>query len=535
MKRKILLFTASFVAVLLLSPAKAQILNENTFKIGSTLNLIETHYVDSADVNALTEKAIVEILHSLDPHSTYISAKDVNDINEPLNGNFEGIGIQFNILHDTVIIIEPIKNGPSEKVGLKAGDRIVTIDTEKVANIKISTSGVRKRLMGPKGTRVEVGIIRQGEKGVQTFTITRDKIPINSLDAAYMLTSETGYIKFNKFAATTEQEFFDGLMKFQNTSLKNLVIDLRDNPGGYMLAAVAIANQFLEGQKLVVFMKGRKIPREEYKSTGRGILTKARLVLLVDEGSASASEILSGAMQDWDRGVLIGRRTFGKGLVQNGYYLTDGSQIRLTIARYYTPTGRSIQSPYKDGYDKYMENFFKRFSNGETQFADSIHFPDSLKFSTLVNKRKVYGGGGLMPDVFVAADTSFVTDFYRNIIRKGILTSFTLEYADRNRKKLQAEYPVFDDFKNKFAFTKEDLDKFIKTAEAAGIKYDDKQFNTSRAEILKILKALVANNLWQTNEYFRIVNEGDPFIEKAISVLADKNEYERLLGNRQKQ
>ena len=363
MKRKLLLVITA-LSVMLSVSLNGQVLSENTFKIGKMLGLIDAFYVDSTDMNAITEKTIVDILHSLDPHSSYISAKDVKEMNEPLAGNFEGIGIQFNILHDTVIVIEPLKNGPSEKIGLKAGDRIVTINSEKVAGIKISTAGVRQRLMGPKGTKVDVGILRDGARDVQVYTITRDKIPIFSLDAAYMLTPETGYIKLNKFAATTEQEFFDGLRKFEGSPLKNIIIDLRGNPGGYMLAAVAIANQFLDGQKLVVYMKGRSIPREEYRSTGKGILTKARLVLLVDEGSASASEILSGAMQDWDRGVLVGRRTFGKGLVQNGYSLTDGSQIRLTIARYYTPTGRSIQSPYKDGYAKYMENYYKRFSDG---------------------------------------------------------------------------------------------------------------------------------------------------------------------------
>ena len=530
MKRKLLL-TLAAIATVVLSPAlNGQVLSENTFKIGNTFNLIENYYVDSANINVLTEKAITEVLHSLDPHSTYISAKDVKDMNEPLNGNFDGIGIQFNILHDSIVIIEPIKNGPSEKVGLRAGDRIVTINNEKVSGIKITTTGVRTRLMGPKGTKVDVGIYRSGDKDLTSYTITRDKIPINSLDAAYMLTDETGYIKLNKFAATTEQEFFDGLKKFQGSPLKNLIIDLRGNPGGYMLAAVAIANQFLEGQKLVVYMQGRKIPREEYKSTGRGILTKARLVLLVDEGSASASEILSGAIQDWDRGVIVGRRTFGKGLVQNGFTLSDGSQIRLTIARYYTPTGRSIQSPYKDGYNKYMENYFKRFSDGETQYADSIHFPDSLKYNTLVNKRKVYGGGGLMPDLFVAADTSYYTEYYAGLVRKGVFNTFTLEYADKNRKRILSTYNSFDDYKNKFEFTPEEVSLFIKTGEEAGVKFDEKQFATSKTEILKILKAFIASNLWQSTEYFRIINEGDVVIDRALKILADNKTYERLLG-----
>jgi carboxyl-terminal processing protease len=529
MKRKLLLLAAALILVS--APLlNGQTLNENTFKIGRLIGLIDAFYVDTADVNAITEKAIVEVLKSLDPHSSYISAKDVKEQNEPLNGNFDGIGIQFNVLHDTIVVIEPIKNGPSEKVGLKAGDRIVNINDEKVFGIKISTSGVRSRLMGPKGTKVNITVFRKGEKELIPFTIIRDKIPINSLDAAYMLNNETGYIKLNKFAATTEKEFFEGLAGFSGTTMKNLIIDLRGNPGGYMLAGVAIANQFLEGQKLVVYMQGRKTPREEFKSSGKGILTKTRLVLLTDEGSASASEILAGAMQDWDRGVIIGRRTFGKGLVQNGFYLTDGSQVRLTIARYYTPTGRSIQSPYKDGYDKYMENYIKRFSNGETRSADSIHFPDSLKYSTLVTKRKVYGGGGLMPDIFVPADTSHYTEYYGRLVNKGIFNSFTLEYADKNRAKILAAYKTFDEFKAKFNLSEADIKLFIKTGEDAGVKFNEKQFEVSKPTVLKILKALVANDLWQTTEYFRIINEGDVVIEKALKVLADKDEYNRILG-----
>jgi carboxyl-terminal processing protease len=530
MKRIFLLIAAGLFLTFSGPALSGQTLNENTFKIGRLLGLIDAFYVDSADMNAITEKTIVELLKSLDPHSSYISAKDVKDMNEPLNGNFDGIGIQFNVLHDSIVVIEPIKNGPSEKVGLRAGDRIVTINDEKVCGIKITTTGVRSKLMGPKGTKVNIMVSRRGEKELIPFTITRDKIPINSLDAAYMINSETGYIKLNKFAATTEKEFFDGLTGFSGSNLKNIIIDLRGNPGGYMLAAVSIANQFLEGQKLVVYMQGRKTPREDFNSNGKGILTKTRLVILTDENSASASEIFAGAMQDWDRGVIVGRRSFGKGLVQNGYYLTDGSQVRLTIARYYTPTGRSIQSPYKDGYDKYYSDFLKRFSDGETQSADSIHFPDSLKYSTLVSKRKVYAGGGLMPDVFVAADTSHYSEYYGRLVNRGIFNSFTLEYSDKNRAKLVSTYKTFDDFKNRFAFTESDIKEFIRMGEDAGVKYNQGQFDISGTFILKVLKALVANDIWQSNEYFRIVNEGDPVIERALKVLMDKNEYNRILG-----
>jgi len=520
------------ISVLLLMDLSisAQVLNEETFKIGRTLGLIESFYVDSAQMDKLAEKAIIEILKNLDPHSTYISAKDVKDMNEPLNGNFEGIGIQFNILRDSIIVIEPIEGGPSEKVGLKAGDRIITIDKEKVTGIAITTSGVRTKLMGPKGTKVNITVYRKGEKDLLDFTIVRDKIPINSLDASYMLNKETGYIKLNKFAATTDKEFSDAIANLRKSNMQNLVLDLRGNGGGYMLAATQIADKFFSDQKLIVYLTGRKTPRQDYKSKGAGSLSSARVVILTDENSASASEILSGAIQDWDRGVILGRRTFGKGLVQNGFYLTDGSMIRLTIARYYTPTGRSIQSPYDGGYDKYIENFYKRYTDGELMSADSIKLPDSLKYTTLLNKRVVYGGGGIMPDVFVAVDTTYNTSYFRKLAGKNLLNAFTLEYFDKNRNILTSRYKSFDDFNKNFQFTPEDIKAFIDKGEAEGVKYDESQYNISKDEILLILKGLVATNIWQTSEYFQIINQNDKVIEKALQVISDKNRYNSLLG-----
>src|SRR5664280_2233688 len=338
MKRKIFSEAVLTVALFLFTVTTySQVLNEGTFKFGRTLSLIDAFYVDTVNLDILTEKAIVEVLKSLDPHSTYISAKDVKEMNEPLNGNFEGIGVQFNLLRDSIIIVEPISGGPSEKVGIRAGDRILTIDNEKVTGIKITTTGVRSRLMGPKGTKVVITIYRKGVKDILDFTIIRDKIPIYSLDASYMLDKETGYIKLNKFAANTEKEFSDAVTNLKKNNMKNLVLDLRGNGGGYMLAATQLADKFFSDEKLLLYLLGRKSPRQDFKSTGNGVLSSSRLVVLTDEGSASASEIFAVAIQDWDRGVIIGRRTFGKGLVQNGFYLTDGSMIRLTIARYYTP------------------------------------------------------------------------------------------------------------------------------------------------------------------------------------------------------
>lgn len=511
-------------------PVSSQEVSESTAKIGRTLSLIESFYVDSTDLNKVTEKTIVELLKSLDPHSVYISAKDVKEMNEPLNGNFEGIGIQFNLLRDTIIVIDPISGGPSEKVGILSGDRIISIDGEKVTGIGISTAGVRSRLLGMKGTKVNISVFRRGENNILDFTITRDKIPINSLDAAYMLDRETGYIKLNKFAATTNKEFSEAVSELKKSNMKNLILDLRSNGGGYMIAATDVADKFFADKKLLVYLSGRKTPRQDFNSTGDGVLANARIAVLTDEGSASASEILAGAIQDWDRGVIVGRRTFGKGLVQNGYYLTDGSMIRLTIARYYTPTGRLIQSPYTEGYDKYLENFYKRYTDGEMVSADSVHFPDSLKFKTLINKRTVYGGGGIMPDLFVPADTSKYSTYYRNLVRKGIMNSFTLEYSDKNRGKISAEFKTFDEFSKKFSFTPDEVAAFIKKGEDGGVKYNESEFELSKDEILKGLKALVASNIWKTNEYYRIANEGDIVIRKALQLVSDKGEYNKALG-----
>lgn len=510
--------------------AMGQMFTDNTLKFGRALALIESFYVDSADQTMLTEKAIIEVLKTLDPHSVYLTKEEVQASNEGLEGNFEGIGIQFNILFDSIIVISPVPGGPSEKAGLRAGDRIVTIAGEDVAGKGITTTGVRKRLLGDKGTKVNVGIYRRGEKGINEYTIIRDKIPVNSLDASFMLSDDVGFVKLNRFAATSEQEFIEAVANLRQQKMKHLIIDLRGNTGGYLEAAIRLTDQFFASRKLIVYLEGLKTPRQDYFSKTTGTLADARIVVLVDEGSASASEILSGALQDWDRGVIVGRRTFGKGLVQNGFYFSDGSAMRLTIARYYTPTGRLIQSPYTNGTDKYVSDYYSRFTHGEMFNADSINLPDSLKYSTLVNRRIVYGGGGIMPDVFVPVDTMWYTDYYANLIRKNVITEFSLDYVDQNRASLTGKYRSFDRFRRDFKFSDSDIKSFTDRAEKLGVKFNESQFEVSREQIIKILKGLVARDLWDMSEYYQVAYEGDKTLVEALRIIEDPALYNSILG-----
>jgi len=510
---------------------QAQGITQETFKLGKTLALLEAIYVDSVNIAAITEQMIISTLRNLDPHSVYIPARDVQEENEPLQGNFEGIGIQFNVLNDSIIIISPIPGGPSEKVGIQAGDRIIRIDDEKVTGIGISTTGVQKRLRGPKGTKVTVAVFRRGEKDLLEFTITRDKIPVNSIDAAYMLSGDVGYIKLSRFSEQTGEEFDKAVQKLRQENLKNLVIDLRGNSGGYMIPAVQIADQLLSKDELIVYLQGMHTSRQEYRSTPSGSLINARIAVLIDEGSASASEILAGAVQDWDRGVIVGRRSFGKGLVQNGFALPDGSEIRLTIARYYTPSGRSIQTPYNEGFDKYFEKFYSRYFNGELIHPDNLGLPDSLKAYTIVSKRIVYGGGGITPDVFVPVDTTYYSDYYRDLIRTSTLAPFVIGYTDRNHNSLLRKYKTFDRFDREFSFDKATIDELIEAGEKNKVKFNQSQYDASALEMLKVMKGLVARDLWDMNEYFRVVNADDPAIMKALAIINDTALYSRLLGS----
>lgn len=527
-KRLILIFTA---ALLFEGTAlRAQGLTQETFKIGKTLALLEAIYVDSVNISSITEQMIIGTLRNLDPHSVYIPAKEVQEENEPLQGNFEGIGIQFNLLNDTIIIISPIPGGPSEKVGILAGDRIVSIAGEKVTGTGITTTGVQKRLRGPKGTKVDVIIFRKGEKELLDFTITRDKIPVNSLDAAYMLSDNVGYIKLSRFSEQTAGEFAEAVNGLRDRRMENLVIDLRGNSGGYMVPAIQIADELLAGNELIVYLEGRNTSRQDYKSAPSGTLTRARVAVLIDEGSASASEILAGAVQDWDRGVVIGRRSFGKGLVQNRFPLPDGSELRLTIARYYTPSGRSIQTPYNEGFDKYFQTFYSRYFNGELIHPDSLNLPDSLKAFTIRNKRLVYGGGGISPDIFIPIDTTYYSDYYRDLIRTSTLTNFMLAYTDRNRKEFTRRYRDFETFNREFRIDGSVIEELKAAGERNGVRFNQDQFDVSSPEIKSVMKALVARDLWDMNEYFMVVNGNDDGILRALDVLNDPLLYDKLLG-----
>ncbi len=498
-----------------------------TYKFGRVLSLIDAYYVDTVNTNKLVEDAIIGMLKELDPHSVYISKDEVARMNEPLQGSFDGIGIQFNILDDTLLVVNPIPGGPSEKLGIRAGDRIVEVDGKNIAGIGLKNSDVIKMLRGEKGTQVNVKILRHGEKDLLDFTITRDKIPIYSLDAAYMVNKEIGYIKLNRFAATSMGEFYKAFEKLQKQGVKKLILDLRGNGGGYLNTAVNLADQFLPEGNMIVYTKGIHAPRYEEKATAAGVFEKGKLVVLVDEGSASASEIVTGAIQDWDRGIVIGRRTFGKGLVQRPYMLPDNSMIRLTVARYYTPSGRCIQKSYAHGVKDYSEDIINRYNHGELTNADSIHFPDSLKYSTLKLKRTVYGGGGIMPDIFVPLDTTKLPELYAKLVRKGIIYQFTVSYMDKHRDELKQQYPDFKTYKNKFSVSDKMLNELYKKAEKEKLKYKDEDKKEARKDISRLIKALIARDLWDMSEYFQIINPDDKTYNKAIEVLSNDKLYKK--------
>ena len=478
-------------------------------------------YVDSVNEDKLVEDGIRGMLEKLDPHSSYLTAKEVKETNESLQGNFEGIGVQFNMVEDTLLVIQTVSNGPSERVGILAGDRIVSVNDTAIAGVKMSKEEIMKRLRGPKGTLAVLGIVRRGIEDKLTFKVIRDKIPVHTIDATYMVRPKVGYIRIGSFGATTHDEFCESMKTLQKQGMQSLILDLQENGGGYLHAAVQIAEEFLQENDLIVYTSGRRIQRTEYKAKGGGLFTKGKVVVLVDSYTASAAEIVSGAIQDHDRGIVVGRRTFGKGLVQRPIELPDGSMVRLTVAHYYTSSGRCIQKPYEKGKKKdYSEDMLHRLKSGELMSADSVHFADSLKFYTLKEHRIVYGGGGIMPDEFVPLDTTKYTRFHRELAAKSVVIDANLHYVDQHRKSLQQEYKTFEAYRQRFDVPQSLIDGIMAEAEKKNIQPKDEAERLSTLPYLRLqLKALIARDLWGMNEYYSIMGETNDVLTKALTLL----------------
>jgi carboxyl-terminal processing protease len=500
---------------------------EEIQKIVAAMQIIDLAYVDSVDMEEIIANAIVKSLKELDPHSAYISKEELQKANEPLEGSFEGIGVSFQIFQDTILVISPVPGGPSEKLGILSGDKIVKINDEDATGDKVNNQWVMDRLRGKKGTTVDVSIYRKGKNNLLEFTIIRDKIPLNSIDASFIAAPGIGYIRLNRFSKTSIEEFTASISNLKSRGMSKLILDLRGNSGGYLNTAIELADEFLETGKLLVYTEGIHSPRQDYYASPAGNFEKGKLVVIIDEASASASEIVSGAVQDWDRGIVIGRRSFGKGLVQRPFNLPDGSVIRLTTARYFTPTGRCIQRSYQNGTEEYYKDFGKRFEHGEYLNADSIRFPDSLKFTT-PRGRVVYGGGGIMPDVFIPWDSTMFSDYYVEIRRKGVLNTLTLQYVEENRVKLNESFPSLASFKEKFSVDPALINEFKDLAEKQGVKFDEKGWESSEVLINTQIKALIARNLWDINAFYEIMSPIDEEFLKAVNLLEDNDIFLKL-------
>ncbi len=501
-------------------------LRENVGKLINASAMIYQLYVDSVDSKKMVEDAINGILSKLDPHSAYTNAVETKRFTEPLEGSFEGIGVQFNMLEDTLIVIQPVPKGPSEKVGILAGDRIISVADTAIAGVKMSREEIMRRLRGPKGSVAHLGVLRSGIKDTLKFDVVRDKIPVNSVDAAYMVTPTIGLIRFNNFAQTTHDEVVMAIDRLKEKGMKDLILDLQQNGGGYLQAAADIASEFLQKGDLIVYTRGRSVPDQEFRSTGGGAFTEGKIIVLVDDYSASASEILAGAIQDQDRGIVVGRRTFGKGLVQRPLEMPDGSMIRLTVARYYTPSGRCIQKPYEKGKQReYALDIINRYNKGELTNADSIHFPDSLRYQTLRKQRTVYGGGGIMPDYFVALDSTRFSKQYRQLSAKNLIVNTSLKYMDKHRKKLTKSYPTFEKFQKNFQVPQDVIDGILAEGEKQEIKAKDEAEKSKTIENIQlIMKGLIARDLWDMSEYYAVIYADDEVVHKAVELMESNNE-----------
>ena len=479
---------------------------------------ISNLYVEDVDENKLVENAIKGMLEELDPHSTYLTAEENDKSNETLMGSFEGIGVQFNMVDDTLFIVQPIPDGPSERVGIMAGDRIVTVNDTAIAGVKMSQESIMKRLRGPKGTKVDLGINRRGVNELLHFIVIRDKIPVNTVDAAYMIRPGLGYIKVSSFGATTVDEFETKLSELRTNGAQSLILDLQGNGGGLLMSAVGMANEFLGRDQMVVYTEGKRSPKSGYVADGRGHFRDGKLVVLIDEYSASASEIVSGAVQDWDRATIVGRRSFGKGLVQRPIEFHDGSLIRLTVAKYYTPVGRCIQKPYGKDVD-YGDDILERLHHGELTNRDSIHFPDSLKYSTKIEHRTVYGGGGIMPDIFVPLDTTRTNQYYRNVTAKNVVLNTSMQYTERNRRMLERRYKTFQDYNTGFEVGSDVMKIFLDKAKDAKVEYDEAQYMDCLTIFKTQLKATIARLIWGMDAYYQVIQELDETIQRAVKFM----------------
>lgn len=491
-------------------------------------------YVDSVNEGKLVEDAIVAMLASLDPHSQYSNAEETKELNEPLTGNFSGVGISFNMNNDTLYVIQTVAGGPSERVGILAGDRILSVNDTIIAGVKMKNSDIMKRLRGPKGTNVDVKVLRRnrGVSDTIDFRITRVDIPIYSVDAAYMVDDKTGYIRLNRFAAETADEVNKAMKDLKKKGMNRLILDLTDNGGGYLNAAVELLGEFLEPGQMTVYTEGLNSPRNDNIASPSGlkpIFDEGRLVVMVNQYSASASEITSGAIQDWDRGLIVGRRTFGKGLVQRPIPLPDGSMIRLTVAHYYTPTGRDIQKPYEKGNARaYQSDILDRYNSGELMHADSIHYVDSLRVETLRLHRPIYGGGGIYPDKFVPLDTTEFTNYYRNVTAKGLINSYAISYVDKNRSEILKEYKNDDNFTKNFQVTPEMLQDLYDMAQKDGIEFNAEEAEKSVPLFSMIIKGLIGRDIFDNSTYYKVYNTHDPIFKEAYRLINSK-EYDQLL------
>ena len=492
---------------------------------------ISSLYVDTVNEDKLVEDAIKGMLENLDPHSSYTDAKETKELEEPLQGEFSGVGIQFNMNKDTLYVIQTVPGGPSERVGVLAGDRIIYVNDTVIAGVKMKNSDIQKRLRGKKGTNVTIKVKRPGVKDLITFRITRDNIPLHSIDAQYMLDERTGYLRISRFGAKTHEEMMDALKELKKQGMTQLIMDLNDNGGGYLNAAIDMCNEFLDRGQLMVYTEGENSPRNEANANGWGEHKDLHMVVMVNQYSASAAEIFAGAMQDWDRAVIVGRRTFGKGLVQRPFKFEDGSMMRLTVARYYTPSGRCIQKPYNRGDKKaYEKELLDRANEGEFYCLDSIQINDTVRYTTRLNHRTIYGGGGVMPDVFVPVDTSEYSTYYRDLTAKGIINQYAIKYVDKNRKAIAKQFKTVKDFDRGFTVSDEMMKDFIAMGENDSIKFDEEKYRTSERLLKDIIKGLIARDTYgDQSAYSVIINHRNHDLQAAYEVLNDRERYDRLL------